>query len=150
MKKIILVLLSALLLMGAAFAQSAGTSSYEKKLSKMMKAQGVEKTFKTSVSMMVKQFKMINTDVPAEVWDELEVEFEKASIDELISMLVPVYQRHLTESDLDAIIQFYETPVGKKLAKATPAISEESMQVGQQWGAKIGEIVAKRLEEKGY
>lgn len=150
MKKSIVILLSSFLLMGGVFAQSAGTSSYEKKLAKMMKAQGVEETFKSSVGMMVKQFKMINTEVPAEVWDELETEFEKASIDELITMLVPVYQKHLSESDLDGIIKFYDSPIGKKLAKATPAISQESMQVGQQWGMKIGEIVAKRLEEKGY
>ncbi|MCI4670741.1 MAG: DUF2059 domain-containing protein [Bacteroidia bacterium] len=147
MKRVFVFLLSTVLLMGGVMAQ---TSSYEKKLSKMMKAQGVEETFNTTVKALIQQFKMINTEVPGEVWDELQVEFEKASIDELISMLVPVYQKHLTEADLDQIIKFYDSPVGKKMAKATPDIQKESMAVGQQWGMKIGEIVAKKLADKGY
>jgi len=74
----------------------------------------------------------------------------KASIDELVEMLAPVYKKHLSEDDLDKIIQFYNTPVGKKLAEATPAITQESMQVGQQWGMKVGQIVADKLEKAGY
>ncbi|MEC8831971.1 MAG: DUF2059 domain-containing protein [Bacteroidota bacterium] len=48
------------------------------------------------------------------------------------------------------MIQFFETPVGKKYAASTPLILQESMQVGQQWGMKIGQDFQRKLQEKGY
>ncbi len=146
MKKIIGVLVFSLLVGGSIFAQS----SYEEKVKTYMEAMGVEQTYKTAVKSMLAQQQQINSEVPAEVWAELENEFMKASIDELVEMLAPVYKKHMSEADLDKIIQFYNTPVGKKLAEATPAITQESMQVGQQWGMKVGQMVADKLEKEGY
>ena len=71
-------------------------------------------------------------------------------MDELADMLAPVYEKHMTENDLKKIIEFYQTPVGKKYAEKTPLITQESMQVGQQWGMRIGQKVMERLKEKGY
>ena len=72
------------------------------------------------------------------------------SMSDLVTMLTPVYQKHLTEKDLEEIISFYNTPVGKKLATSTPMITTESMQVGQKWGMEIGQKVVERMKEKGY
>jgi hypothetical protein len=50
----------------------------------------------------------------------------------------------------EKIIEFYQTPVGKKYAEKTPLIMQESMQVGQQWGMKIGQEFQNKLQEQGY
>lgn len=47
--------------------------------------------------------------------------------------MAPVYEKHLTEADLNEVIKFYNSPVGKKLAGKTPAITQESMAAGQTW-----------------
>ena len=47
------------------------------------------------------------------------------------------------------IIKFYETPSGKKLLLATPAMVAESTQLGQEWGREIAERVMKKLQQKG-
>ena len=52
--------------------------------------------------------------------------------------------------DLQEITKFYESPVGKKMAAAQPAIATESMAVGQQWGMKIATKVQESLKAKGY
>jgi hypothetical protein len=80
----------------------------------------------------------------------LEKEFLKTSLDDLVDMLVPVYSKHLTLDDLQKIIDFYQTPAGKKYAEKTPLIMQESMQIGQQWGMKIGQKFQEKLQEKGY
>ena len=149
MRKLLVFICISAFMAGAAFAQST-TSSYQEKLGTMMKMQGSEETYKVVISQMLGQFQTMNAEVPAEVWAEMENEFMKASLDELVALLVPVYQKHLTEADLDGIIDFYNSEVGKKLASATPAITQESMVVGQTWGMKIGQIVADKLAEKGY
>jgi len=65
-------------------------------------------------------------------------------------MLVPVYQKHLSESDLKNVIAFYQSPAGKKFAEQTPIITTESMQVGQQWGLKIAQQFMEKIKAKGY
>lgn len=65
-------------------------------------------------------------------------------------MLAPVYIKYMTIEDLKEMKIFYQIPVGKKYAISSPMIMQESMQVGQQWGKKLGEDVIKKLQEKGY
>lgn len=62
---------------------------------------------------------------------------EQAVQDSLIDLLVPVYEKHLTKDDVEQLIAFYRSPVGRKLASVTPAISLESAKVGQQWAVSL-------------
>jgi hypothetical protein len=48
--------------------------------------------------------------------------------EELEQAVVPVYQKHLTKADVDALIAFYSSPTGQKLITEMPAIVAESMQ----------------------
>ncbi|WP_373731807.1 DUF2059 domain-containing protein, partial [Bacteroides heparinolyticus] len=50
----------------------------------------------------------------------------------------PIYQKHLTLKDLEDILAFYNTPVGKKLSASTPVMGKEAMRIGQQLGMEIG------------
>ena len=52
---------------------------------------------------------------------------------ELIDLLVPVYARHFDEEELDGLLGFYRSPLGQKLLGEMPAISAESMAVGQTY-----------------
>ena len=54
--------------------------------------------------------------------------FSEISMDDLIRDVVPVYQKHLTRGDVQALITFYSSPVGQKLRREQPAIMKESMQ----------------------
>ena len=51
---------------------------------------------------------------------------------------------------MEEMIKFYQTPVGQKYANSSPMIMQESMQIGQQWGMKLGQEFTKKLKEKGY
>jgi len=49
-------------------------------------------------------------------------------IDELDAAMVPVYERHHTHSVIQALLDFYKSPVGQKLVKEAPLILVDSMQ----------------------
>lgn len=66
--------------------------------------------------------------------------FRNFPIDEMINATIPIYQRHLTTGDLDAIISFYKSVAGQKLLKERPAMMAEGMQAGQ-------DIMLKRLPD---
>jgi hypothetical protein len=61
----------------------------------------------------------------------LQAAMKVSSVDELINAMVPIYQRHLTHSDIDGIVEFYSTPLGQKVLKEMPAMMAESMQAVQ-------------------
>jgi hypothetical protein len=74
--------------------------------------------------------------------------FKEFSVDELIDAIVPIYQKHLSKSDLDGILAFYASPTGQKLLKEMPAILSESMEAGGEIGRKKMESINRRVEEQ--
>jgi hypothetical protein len=148
MKRIIVAFSILAMSIGSASAQI--NESYKATLKKMLAVAGTEQTFDIAIKQLFGMFKQQKTNVPENVWSEFEQEFAKTSIDELVNMLAPVYYNHMTETDLQKMIEFYETPVGKKYAEKTPLIMQESMQVGQEWGIKMGQQFQEKLKEKGY
>lgn len=147
MKKI---LLSIVLFCGIIMSVSAQTNNYDISVKKMLLASGGAETFNVVIPQMVSMMKAQLPEVPAAYWDELQTEFGKTAFEDLVTLLIPVYKKYLTQQDVDAVIKFYETPVGKKMAETAPLISSESMQVGQQWGIQVAEKIQGKLKEKGY
>ncbi|MEM6633770.1 MAG: DUF2059 domain-containing protein [Bacteroidota bacterium] len=148
MKKISTFVLLSFVYLSLCTAQE--TDTYASTLKEMFEVSGTENTYKAAITQVFSMFKQKYNDVDPEIWTELEGEFMQTSLDELVDMLVPVYSKHLTEEDMHAVIEFYSTPVGKKFAEKTPLITQESMQIGQSWGMKIGEEFVKKMEERGY
>ncbi len=148
MKKVLTVFSFLVLICGSSFGQV--NKEYSKVLKKMFEVSGTEESYQVGITQMFTMFKQQYSSVESDVWDDLEKEFSKTSLNDLTEMLVPVYSKYLTLEDLQELIRFAETPVGKKFAKNTPLIMQESMQIGQQWGMKIGQDFEKKMKEKGY
>jgi hypothetical protein len=60
-----------------------------------------------------------------------ETVFDDLPVDELLDAMIPIYQRHLTKSDVDAVVAFYTSPAGQHLLKEQPAMTAEGMKAGQ-------------------
>jgi hypothetical protein len=54
--------------------------------------------------------------------------FKDFPVQELIDVMIPVYQKHFTKGDVDGLVAFYSSPTGQKVLKEMPAIMSESMQ----------------------
>jgi len=48
--------------------------------------------------------------------------------DDLMAASAPVYAKHFTKGDVDALVAFYSSPTGEKFVTEMPAISAEAMQ----------------------
>jgi len=49
--------------------------------------------------------------------------------DEMMTDMSGIYQKHLSEDDVDALIVFYSSPAGQHLLDAQPAIAQEFMPI---------------------
>lgn len=148
MKKIILIIALTITSYSVSFGQV--DENYVKTLKTMFKVTGSEETYRTVIKQMFTMFKEQYSNVEEKTWVELEKEFQKTSINDLVRMLAPVYVKYLNQEELRELIDFYSSPVGKKIAQSTPLITQESMQIGQEWGKKIGEEFVQKMKKKGY
>ncbi len=81
--------------------------------------------------------------------DELsDTIFAEFSPDEMIDAIVPIYQKHLSKADLEAIVAFYSSPAGQKVLQEMPAILSESMEAGGKIGRSKMESVNRKIEEQ--
>jgi hypothetical protein len=87
------------------------------------------------------------------VSDEMLREF---STEGLLDDMVPVYQKHLSKADVDAMVGFYSTPTGQKILREMPAMTAEGMQAIQprltrmidEANARIEKMMNEQMQEK--
>ncbi len=149
MKKALCVIAMILCMSQAGFSQDKGT--YKQTLTKLMEVTGSFTNYKVVVTNMLDMYKKQSADVPPEAWMQLEAKITGVAGPMLVDLLLPIYQKYVSEADLKSVIAFYESPAGKRFIASNPQILKESMDAGQQLGAKIGAEVEKSmlLEGKG-
>ena len=124
----------------AAIGAKAQADSFDADIVKMQQLNGASNAM---FSQIVMQFKSIKPGVTEEQWAAVKKDVFDVEVTELNKQLIPVYKKYFTQDEVKAIIAFYETPAGKKLAEKTPLITVESMQSAQAWGMGLfGKIQA--------
>ncbi len=72
----------------------------------------------------------------------------------LMDRVVPLYDKHYTQNEIRKLIQFYETPLGKKVSALRPQIAKEGMVVAEEWVNFLEPLLvsalSKKLKEAGY
>lgn len=53
---------------------------------------------------------------------------------DIVNAIIPVYARHFSLEDIQALTQFYESPVGQRVVKELPQVTEESRGIGTKLG----------------
>lgn len=68
-------------------------------------------------------------------------------VDAMLEDMVPIYQKHLSQVDVDAMIVFYSSPTGKKLMQQLPQITQEAVQASYQRMQKQIDAALQRVED---
>ncbi|HZI57398.1 MAG TPA: DUF2059 domain-containing protein, partial [Verrucomicrobiae bacterium] len=71
-----------------------------------------------------------------------------AAINEMLEATVPVYQRHLTKADMDAMVAFYSSPVGQKILHEQPTMIQESMEASAGIQQRIARSMFQKIDER--
>lgn len=83
--------------------------------------------------------------LPPEFSERFLEEVDPAELEEL---LLPVYVKHLTASEMEAALEFYRSPAGQSILKKMPLVMEESIRLGQQWGMEVAQRVVEKMEQE--
>lgn len=126
---------------------SANAQSKNEKIKQLLELTGSGKLGIQMMDQMIGSFKNSYSAVNQEFWEDFKKEINPGDIE---NMILPIYDKYYTETDIDQLIAFYNSPIGKKMIATMPQVMQESVSAGQNWGRKIGEKVLARLKEKGY
>lgn len=150
-KNLLLLVLFAVSMMAFPFAVSAQAQAteYQKALQKMLTVSGGFATAEILVPQAIEMLKQSAPGIPESYLKQVSTVMQEKFVNRMVEIATPIYQKHLSLEDIKKIIVFYESPVGRKLGAATPLISKESMQVGQQLGIEIVKDIQKALESYG-
>jgi hypothetical protein len=68
-------------------------------------------------------------------------------MDAILDDMIPIYQRHFSKTDIDAMSTFYASPTGQKMMRELPALTSESMQASYARMQKQMDAMMKRAEQ---
>lgn len=167
MRRVIAVLLFAAVVACSGFAQKSSDQASKEEIQQLFDVMQSRKMIDQMSSTMLQQIPAMVTDSLQKQFptmtDEEREEFQKfvvsntsamlknAPFDEMMAAMIPAYQAHLTHSDVQNMIAFYQSPTGKKLISEMPAVMNDSMQamlpVMQKWMEQNNAEMQKNVEE---
>jgi uncharacterized protein len=62
--------------------------------------------------------------------------------------MVPVYAKHFSMEDIQALTKFYETPLGRQIVKVMPDVASESQMAGAQIDQKAAMAVLRNMSDE--
>ncbi|MEL1241771.1 DUF2059 domain-containing protein [Flavobacterium flavipallidum] len=107
MKKSILILSLVLF----SFTVNAQDSAKTEKIKQLLELSGSGKMGIQVMDQMMNSFKSSYSTVKQEFWEEFRKEINPSDIENII---LPIYETYYTEDDIDQMIAFYKSPIGKK------------------------------------
>ncbi len=116
----------------------------------------IEQTANQMMQVTLKEYwkltKKVYPQAPDRLYPMMEEELRRAfseSIPEIIELTIGTYSKHFTITEVNEWIAFFESELGRKIARVTPEITAETMALGERWGRHIvGPRAAERIKEK--
>jgi len=114
---------------------------------KLIELTGAANISADALQKMIEPLKASYPQVPEEFWNTFVHEVHS---DELVDLVIPIYDKYYTHEEIQELMHFYETPVGQKTIKVLPKLSAEAIDAGQEWGRMVADRAMRKLREKGY
>jgi uncharacterized protein len=130
----------------------------EADIRKLLELTGATTTMEITMQNMEKSIKpmLANSLPPGDYREKLVTLFfekfhSKMDLQKLLDLAVPLYDKYYTDEDIKGLIQFYQTPLGKKTVKALPSLMGELTEAGQKMGQDVArqsmmEVIAEHPE----
>jgi hypothetical protein len=75
----------------------------------------------------LKQQDKLPPDFEAAMERDIDGMLDDMPMDEMMQAMVPIYQKHFTKGDIDALVAFYSSQTGQKMLRELPTITAEAM-----------------------
>ncbi len=118
----------------------------EAKIRKFLEVSGLRKSYEESLKKMPLDFVR---EFGQESRQTLKKLVTKKDVEKLMAKVVQGVDRNFSVKEIDELIEFYETPLGKKLAKNVPIIAANTDSSMKKWEEKLRVRALETLRKKG-
>jgi hypothetical protein len=102
------------------------------------------------LSGQMKTFQLLSKEIALDVEDNKRPDFEKelgATMLVLVDKMAEMYMTEFTHDDVKKLIQFYESPIGKKLSEKNDVLLEKGQKVAEEWLVGLQGLMMKYMKE---
>ena len=138
--------LSCLLAPSPVRAEDADAESKRADARRLIEVSGTGLAMRQSLLSSLDGVRGLASELPDAFFDEMKA---AAMTDELVDLMIPVYERHFTHDEIRELIRVYESPIGKTLVRKQPLLMQDAMGVGEAWGKRKAEEIVRKLQEGG-
>jgi len=132
----------AFLLCLPAFADSPKPdAAKEQDIRKLLALTGADKM---GVQVASQMLTMLSQQMPEEFVTEMRKELNP---DELVNIVIPIYAKQFSHDEISQLIAMWQTPIAQKYVATAPALTQEAMKAGEEWGRKAAERAQRRVEQ---
>lgn len=136
MKKLILAF--SIIFAGYSATAQISDESYKPKVKQLIKIQSSQD------AMMDKMVDQISEKIPEAKKDDFKKEMG-TKIDKYQDQIADIYMDVYNKKEVDALLKFYNSPVGQEIQKKMPKVVEKSTELGQKFSQQIMPIVQKYM-----
>lgn len=115
---------------------------------RIVQATGAEALILKTIELSLPAQRSANPAVPAEFWDRF-VAKARADVGVLADSLAPVYASRFSKPELDQLLDFYQSPLGRRVVAEQTTVAQESQALGIRWGSRLGAAVAVDMANAG-
>lgn len=135
-----------------ASAQTPAASEKEQNLRRLLRLMNPEGLGVQAVGAgrMSEMFASLPEETRARVLNFIRDEMNKElGPEQMIELSVPIYAKHLSDGEVKSLVEFYETPAGRKFLSVLPLISREMSQEIERKGKEAWAKILERLRAQG-
>jgi len=159
-RKVQILILFALIFSFSAQNSSHAASSYDDKVNRLMELTRAVEVAQQMIPAMMKNIspllKQALPELPDQthqfMLDQYSAEFT-AAVPAFMQKTAQLYKKYFTEQEISELLDFYETPTGRKFGRSMPAFTKDAQALGVIWGQQvgpaIGQKVMQRVRDKG-
>src|SRR5262245_8324220 len=96
-------------------------------------------------------FKAMRPDLPQALVDAIAEEVNATIKDNMASITevtVKIYDKYYTLEDVQALIAFYSSDLGKKVLAVRPQVLRDGRAAGESWGKSLAPEIDRRIRER--
>ena len=95
------------------------------------------------------QMELAKEEVMGSIPEDKRADFSKdfdASLPALYDKMTKIYMEAFTHDEVKKMLEFYESPVGKKVTEKAGELASKNMAAGQEWGMELQGIMMKYMQ----
>jgi len=150
MNKISLLSLLTITLLCIATITTQAQEASDEKIAELLEVTDTKDQFITGMQTMadLQKDNPQTAMLPEGFYDELIKEANSRFDAEFLPEIVDIYKQNLTTNEIDQLISFYKTDLGKMVLTKLPPVQVQTANAGMTWGQQLGMEVAEKLMSK--